>query len=148
METRERMEIRRWVHKAIGFFMSEGRDKALAEIADPRGPFILGNRYVFALNTGGELLAHPFLKELQGRNITELRDSEGKSFIQKLLGTANARGYGFVEYKWPAPESKENLHKTLFFERVDGMILCGGFYTKEESPLEALYRCFRPYGPA
>ncbi|MHC1725956.1 MAG: cache domain-containing protein [Syntrophobacteraceae bacterium] len=148
METCERMEIRRWVHKAIGFFMKEGREKTLAQISDPRGPFIYGSRYVFALNTGGDLLAHPFLKQLQGKNIFELRDSEGKGFIQKLLGTAKKRGYGYIDYRWQVPDSKEELPKTLFFERVDGMILCGGFYSNKESPLEAIYKCFRPYGPA
>ncbi len=148
METCERSETRRFLEKAIGFFRDSGKEETLAQIADPQGPFIQGRRYVFALSRGGDLLAHPYSKELMGKNLADLRDSEGTDFIRKLLGKARNRDSGSVEYKWPAPSSSENLDKTLFFERVDGMILCSGFYTEEENSLEALCKCFRPYGPA
>lgn len=147
-DTRERMEVRHCVQEAIGMFQREGKEETLSKISDPHGPFIQGERYVFALSPGGNLIAHPFSKTLLDKNLTTQRDSEGKSFIRKLLETANSRGYGYVEYKWPSPGSIEDLHKILFFERVDGMILCSGFYTEKESPFESFVKYFRPCGPA
>jgi len=148
MYARERSAVKHWVREAIVMIQDAGRERAFAQISDPGGPFIEGGRYVFALSTGGELLAHPFSKQLLGKNLAELRDSEGTDFIRKLLDKAKRKDGGFVEYKWPVPGSEEELHKETFFVRVDGVILCSGFYTSSARPLEAIYRCFQPYGPA
>jgi cytochrome c len=146
MDTRERLEVRHWVQRAIALYESAGKEDTLARVADPEGPFIRGSRYIFALGLDGNLLAHPFSKQLVGQNLTGLRDSEGRSFIRKLIATAKTRGYGFAEYKWPVPDSKEELHKTVFFEQVDEMVLCSGFYSVKESPFETICRCLRSYG--
>lgn len=134
MGNRERLEVRRWVQKAIASYQSSGKDETLARIGDCRGPFIEGRLYVFALDTDGNLLAHPYSKHLVGHNLGSLRDSGGRAFVQKIIATANKRGYGYIDYNWQLPDSKEELKKTLFFERVDGMVLCSGFYTKTNSP--------------
>lgn len=147
MDTRERLEVRHWVQKAITLYESAGKEDTLGKIGDPEGPFIQNKCYIFALDLEGNLLAHPFSKQLVGQNLIGLRDSAGRNFIQKLIATAKTRGYGFAEYEWRVPDSKEEFHKTVFYERVDGIVLCSGFYTVKESPLEAIYRCFRPYGP-
>ena len=147
MSTDERIEVRRWVQEAIDLYEGVGKEKALAEIADPDGRLIQGERYIFALDLDGNLLAHPFAERLRGKNLIGLRDCDGRNFISKMVDVAKARGYGFTEYKWPAPGAGKEFHKVVFFERVDGMILCGGFYTIEEGALESLFRCFQYYGP-
>ncbi len=147
MDTRERLEVRHLVQETIALYENAGKQETLARIADREGPFIRGERYVFALDLDGNLLAHPFSKQLVGQNLTDLRDSKGRSFIRKLVAKAKARGYGFIDYMWPLPDSKKESHKTVFFERVDGMVLCSGFYSNEESPMEVIFRCFSPYGP-
>ncbi|MEN6439113.1 MAG: cache domain-containing protein [Syntrophobacter sp.] len=147
MDTQERLEVRRWVRKAIALYESAGKEETLERIGDREGPFIEGKRYIFALDPDGNLLAHPYSKQLVGQNLAGLRDSEGRAFIDKLLTTAKKRGYGYTDYNWQFPDSKEELNKTVFFEQVDGMILCSGFYSVKESPLEAICRCFRYYGP-
>ena len=147
MDTRERLEVRHWVQKAIAFFENSGKEDILSRVADPKGPFIDGERYVFALDLEGKLLAHPFLKKFEGRNLTDLRDSEGRNFIRKLLAKAKKRGYGFVDYMWPVPNSEEEHIKTVFFERVDGMVLCSGYYVVEGNTFADLYLSFGPYGP-
>jgi signal transduction histidine kinase len=137
METRGRLEIRLWVQKAIALYESAGEDEVLRQIADPQGQFIQDKRYIFALDIEGKLLAHPFSKPFVGMNLLELKDCEGRTFVRKMVATAKTRGYGFTDYKWQAPDSKEEFQKTIFFERVDQIVLCGGFYSKTK-PLEAL----------
>jgi hypothetical protein len=142
MDTRKRVEARDWIQKAIASYESLGAEKTLRLIGDPKGPFIDGESYIFALDIEGKLLAHPYSKELVGRNLMDLRDSGGKNFIEKLLAKARNRGYGFVEYMWPFPNTEEELRKTLFFQRVDGMVLCSGFYTAKRSFLEKMLLSF------
>ena len=76
-----------------------------------------------------------------------MRDSEGRSFILKLMTKANKGGYGFVEYVWQVPNSEKQLYKTVFFERVDGMVLCSGFYAATDNSLADFFMSFAPYGP-
>jgi cytochrome c len=147
MNNQERIEVRRWVEDAITLFEKAGKVTALAEIADSEGRFVLGERYIFALNLSGTMLAHPIEPELIGNNLMDLKDSEGKAFIQRIVDTAKTNGYGFTDYMWHNPDSDDELQKTVFFERVDGIILCSGFYSSKESFLHSIFKCFRFYGP-
>jgi signal transduction histidine kinase len=146
MNTNERIEVRKNVQDAITLYENAGKDTLLTEVADSRGRFVSNERYIFALDLNGTVVAHPMEPALTGRNLTDLRDSEGHPFIRKIVNTAKTKGYGFADYKWHSPASDEELHKTVFFERVDGIILCSGFYTSRESLMDTLYKCFQFYG--
>jgi methyl-accepting chemotaxis protein len=95
---------------------------------------------------------------LTGKNLMDLRDSEGNAFIRKIVDASKTKGYGFTDYKWPRPASTDELNKTVFFERVQGIILCSGYYSSQESsldsiinylksPFRAVYGGGWPYGP-
>lgn len=142
MNANERTEVRELVQNAIAFCEETGKDAALAEIANKNGRFVRNGYYTYALDLAGTILAHPVDTELTGRNLIDLEDSNGKPFIQRILDTAKTRGYGFADYQWHLPSSKEELYKTVFFERVDGMVLCCGFYTTEEDYLKSLFKCY------
>ena len=147
MNHQERLEVRRWVEDAISLFENTGKENTLAEIADSKGRFVLGERYIFALNLNGTMLAHPIEPEMTGKVLLDLRDAEGKAFVRRIVDTAKTKGYGYTDYMWRSPGSHDELHKTLFFERVDGMILCSGFYTPKEDFLESIFKWCRFYGP-
>ncbi len=158
MDTNERIETRRLTQDAIVLYENAGKETLIREIADSTGRFVLNERYTFALDLNGIMVAHPMEPELTGRNLIDLRDSEENAFIRKIVDTAKTKGYGFAEYKWRSPGSEDELHKTVFFERVDCIILCSGFYSSKEgswervinylrSPFRAIYGGFWPYGP-
>jgi methyl-accepting chemotaxis protein len=158
MDTPESMEVKKWVQDAITLYENAGIETLLTEIADSRGRFVSDARYIFALDLNGTMAAHPIDPALTGRNLMDLTDSEGKAFIRKIVDTAKTSGYGFTDYKWPSPASDDELHKTVFFELVDCIILCSGFYSSQEnlldgiinylrSPFRAIYGGGWPYGP-
>lgn len=132
VDTYERIAIRKWVQKAITFYESAGEEAVLDEIENPEGRFAHGDRCVFALDISGTMLAHPFKSELKGKVLIDLRDSDGRAFIRRIIDITNSRGYGFVDYKWQHTESGKALGKTVFFEKVGRIIFCGGFYSSEE----------------
>jgi len=131
-DTEERIMVRKLVQKAIKLFQSAGKQAVLAQISNPGGMFVQGDRYVFALDERGAMLAHPFETELRGRIVIDLKDSDGKPFIEKIVVSAKTRGEGFIDYKWPHPESEKELSKTVFFEKIGGIIFCSGFYSSHE----------------
>ena len=103
--------------------------RCLPKLQTQGGNSYKGERYIFAMNTRGTILAHPMISEWTGKTLLEMTDSEGKAFIRKITNTGRNRGYGFIEYKWPHPETGIELRKTVFFEKVNGMIFCSGFYS-------------------
>jgi len=147
MDTGARQEVRNRVQEAIALYENSGKDAALAEIADPAGKFVKAESFIFALDLRGNMIAHPFDRKLTGKNVLHLQDSQGKSFIRKIVETAGTKGYGFIEYMWLTPKSREERWKTVFFERANGLIFCGGFYERRETRFPDLFECLRFYGP-
>ena len=146
MNTHERIEVRKLVQDAITLYENAGKESLLREIADSSGRFVSHERYIYALDLNGTIVAHPMDPALTGKNLMDLRDSEGNVFVRKIVNTAKTKGYGFADYKWRSPASTDELHKTVFFERVDGIILCSGFYSSPESLLDSIFKCFQYYG--
>jgi hypothetical protein len=135
--TREQEKVMKWVEKAIAFYKASGKDIALAEFMNPRGQFIKDQQYVFVLDLDGIMLAHGINEKFAGKNFIGLKDSDGKAFIKEIVDNAKTEGSGWVEYKWYHPVTKEERPKTVFYEKIDDVILCSGIY-KEIIELDLL----------
>jgi len=44
---------------------------------------------------------------LIGKNLAELKDAEGKLFVQKMIEVAKKEGKGWVDYQWTNPVTKK-----------------------------------------
>jgi two-component system NarL family sensor kinase len=62
--------------------------------------------YFFLYDLNGKNLMHPRQPELVGKDLWELRDTEGNPTIQRLILQAKAGG-GLVRYLWEKPSSKK-----------------------------------------
>jgi len=122
---RTKNDAKRWVEKAKQFYKSSGKRIALAEFTNPDGPFVEDEMYVFVLGCKGTMLAHGVNEKYVGEEFIDLKDSEGNFFIKE---TANASGSGWVTYKWFNPIVKKWLPKTVYFEKVDELVICSGVY--------------------
>ena len=98
MDTRERIEVRKMVQDAIVLYENAGKETLLKEIADSKSRFVSDERYIFALDLNGTMVAHPIDPTLTGKNLTDLKDSRGNDFIRKIVDTAKTKGYGFADY--------------------------------------------------
>ena len=54
---------------------------------------------MFILDKQGTEVAHP---KLEGKNMWDMEDSNGKKFVQEVVATGN-NGGGFIYYEWPLP---------------------------------------------
>ncbi len=143
---RSKNDAKRWVEKAKQFYKSAGKRIALAEFTNPSGAFVEDEMYIFALGCKGTMLAHGINEKFVGEEFIDLKDSDGKTFIKEIIETANAEGSGWVTYKWYHPLVKKSLPKTVYFEKVDEMIICSGVYdhaglvSEEHQPVAAVQR--------
>lgn len=126
------------VKKAATFLASNGKDKLLDEINNPKGMFTDGTTYLFATDyqpnfdpkTGHIItLAHGVNPKLVGKDMADLRDADGVYFVKKLLERANSKeGEGWTDYKWPHPVTKQIEPKSTYTKRVEPLVINCGVY--------------------
>lgn len=122
-------DAKAWVQKGKEFFQKEGKDKALAAFKDPKGEFVKGDLYIYVLDMDGKMLAHP-KADLVGKDFMVVKDKEGKLFAVEMVKIAKEKGSGWVDYMWENPVTKKVDAKTVYFEKVDGVIIAAGAYKK------------------
>ena len=115
------------VKKAIAYYHSAGRDKALSQFADKNGKFIHKDLYVMVYDMQGNCLAQ-INEKMIGKNMLDLRDVDGKYLIRERLDRAQKEGKGWQDYKFFNPVSKKIEPKTTYFEKVDQLVFSAGAY--------------------
>lgn len=117
------------VKRAVEYYMEHGKQKSFAVFNDPKGPFVKGDLYLFAFNLNGDgvQLVHGNNPRMLGKNVLDMRDSDGKFMIRAFIEIGNSKeGAGWVDYKWPNPFTKTMEIKSSYVERVgDILIGCG-----------------------
>jgi cytochrome c len=118
------------VHNAVAFLRKEGKAKALEAFNDPKGRFAYRDLYVMAYDMNGKCLAHGAKKERVGKNFMDEKDVDGKLFMQERFRIAKQHGKGWQDYKFENPVTRKVEQKTVYFERVDDVLLVSGAYKK------------------
>lgn len=118
------------VDKAAGMFKSKGKDAAIKAVNDPKGPFVKGELYVFAVDMNNKVLAHPMNQSLVGKDVSKVKDPKGKLLFAEFLDVAKGKGVGWVEYMWPKPGAKEPSPKRSYIMKIPGeeVYIGAGYY--------------------
>ena len=116
-------EAKALVKKAVAYMKEVGKEKALAEFNNPKGKFIHKDLYVWATGMDGTNLSHPYTPALIGKNMYNLKDADGKFFVQERIAQVKAKGSGTIEYRWTNQNTKKVELKVAYFEGVPGMDL-------------------------
>ncbi|MES2263976.1 MAG: cache domain-containing protein [Pseudomonadota bacterium] len=118
------------VKEAVQYIKKNGREKAFAEFNNSKGHFVNGELYIVATSLDGVVLAHGANPKLLGKNIREIKDTDGKLFVQEQITVAKTKGSGWVDFRWPNPVTKDIEPKTVYLERMDDLLIAGGIYKK------------------
>jgi signal transduction histidine kinase len=116
--------------KAAAYVKANGKDKAIAEFNNPKGQFVKGDLYIIAQGFDGVMLANGGNPKLVGQNHFEVKDPNGKLFVQEMVQVAKTQGKGWVEYVWANPVTKKAQAKKTWVIRIEGAdyyIGCGLF---------------------
>ncbi|MBA4416716.1 MAG: hypothetical protein C0392_02220 [Syntrophus sp. (in: bacteria)] len=106
--------------KAAAYVKTNGKDKGVAEINNPKGQFVKGEMYVTMQDFSGVLLANPVSPKIVGQNHMELKDANGKAFIKEMIEIGKTKGSGWVTYVWTNPATKKVQPKKSWVQRVEG----------------------------
>jgi cytochrome c len=122
--------------KAVAFHKDKN-ELALAAFSR-QGEFIDGELYVYVVSTDGVMLASGGSSSaLIGRDVSNMRDAEGKEFFRELLDKAKADGSGMVEYRWLNQLHNKVERKVTYFEKLGEHIVAVGYYIPRATPQQA-----------
>jgi cytochrome c len=122
-------EAKAMAQKAAALFKEKGKD-AFAVLNNKQGPFVDRDLYVAALDVSGTVVAHGANEKLVGKSLAQLKDADGKPFVQEIMAAVSANKPGWVDYRWVNPVSKEIEAKSSYVEVQGGHGFMVGAYSK------------------
>ena len=121
-------EAKAMVKKAIEFIKTNGKEKAYAEINNPKGAFRDRDLYVFVYDMKGVTQAHGNNPKMLGKDLMEMKDADGVLIVKSFVEVGKTKGSGWVDYKWPNPVSKAVEAKSSYIEKHDDVVVGAGVY--------------------
>lgn len=121
-------EAEAMVKKAVAFSKTNGIDKAFEEITNGK-TFKDRDLYVFAYDFTGKNLAHGANPKLVGKDLSGLKDPDGKMLLPPLIEIAKTKGKGWSEtFRFRNPTTEKLEPKVVYVERVGDIFLGCGIY--------------------
>ena len=116
------------VKKGVAFIKSNGKDKGYAEITSKQSQFKDRDLYLVVYGLDGKVWAHGANEKMVGRVLIDLKDVDGKEFVRERTELGRTRQSFWQDYKFTNPMSKKVEPKTMYCERLEQTVVCGGVY--------------------
>jgi signal transduction histidine kinase len=65
-----------------------------------------------------------------GKEMIDMKDPDGKPFVQERVELAKSKGTFWQDYKFTDPVTKKVLPKAMFCQRVEETVVCSGIYKR------------------
>lgn len=116
------------VQKTVAAMKANGVEKTIAEINSLGAQFRDRDLYISVMDMKGFLIAHGANKRMQGIDIADLKDVDGKAYIRERLEMLKSKDRGWQDYKFVNPVTKQIEQKTMYFQKYgDVVISCGAY---------------------
>jgi signal transduction histidine kinase len=105
------------VKDAVGQIEKNGA-AAFPLFRDPAARFMAKDAYIFVVEPSGVVLVDPGFPKLEGRNLIDVTDTQGKQPIREMLKIVQTNGSGWVYY----------MQKTTYVSKAkmgNGWVLVG-----------------------
>lgn len=118
-------EAKAMCEKAAAFINENGLEAAKTAFQTAGAPWHDRDLYVFVFDQKGITLAHGAKESLVGRDLTKLRDVDGKLFLKEIVSVQDK---GWVDYKWQNPVTNKVEPKTSYVINTGDYIVGVGAY--------------------
>lgn len=126
-------EAQGMLDKAVAQMKKSGASAAYRKFNDPKGAYIRGDLYVFAIGIeDGKYRASGAAPHLVGKSVRDMRDAEGKPLVQEMIALAKEKGGGTVDYVWRNPATNAVEPKHSLVQRVNDVVVGVGYYSKQK----------------
>ena len=92
-----------------------------------------GEEYFFISDLAPRMIMHPFKPELEGKDMSENKDPNGKRLFVEFAAVAQGGGQGFVDYLWPKPGAAQPVPKISYVHGFQpwGWVIGSGIYVDD-----------------
>jgi cytochrome c len=116
------------VKKGVSFIKAHGKEKGHTEISNKAGAFNDRDLYLVVYGLDGTVRAHGANEKMIGKNLIEMKDIDGKPFVKERVELAQAKGTFWQDYKFTNPVTRKIEPKSMYCERLEDAVVCGGIY--------------------
>ena len=108
----------------------DARKRAALRIKDLRYG---GQEYFWINDFGPAMIMHPFKPELDGKDLRDFADPNGKHLFVEFAKVCNEKKEGFVDYMWPKPGESKPVAKISYVKAYEpwGWIVGSGVYIND-----------------
>ncbi len=117
------------VKKAIAYYKTNGNEKTMAALNNPKGSFIDRDLYVFVHDDKGIYYAIAPKPNFIGKDLSGVKDANGKLIVKEQIDALKTANDMWQEYDWQNPVSGKIEHKKTYCEKIDHLQFCAGAYT-------------------
>lgn len=114
-------EAKALVDRAMAHLREVGAQKAFSDFTNDSAKWVVKDMYVFAYDMSGTTLAHGANAKLVGKNMGEMRDSDGRSPPLEMGKLASIKGAGWYDYNFIHPVTKKSAPKTSYVSKIPNM---------------------------
>ena len=119
------------VEKAAALIDSKGKP-IFPEFRKTDSEWRTGDTYLFVNDLKGMVLLNPAFPELEGKDLSGRKDSNGKLFFLEFLKVVQSKGSGWVDYMFPKPGQSQPSQKWSYVKAVNvngtPALVGAGFY--------------------
>lgn len=112
-------EAKAMVDAALDHIKKVGAEKAYKDFTTDKASWNKKDLYVMVYDGKGVALAHGANEKLIGKDMTALKDGNGKPIVPGLLDVAK-KGGGWFDYDWPDPLTKKLAPKSTYAKSLPG----------------------------
>lgn len=129
-------KIKEMVNKACVLLEKEGT-AGFAKFKGKDSPFFFCGTYIWVNDLKGVMRLHPIIPQLEGMDLLNSKDAQGKRLFVEFNRVAKEKGAGWVDYWWPKPGGPEPHRKISYVKlcKIDGkemLVGCGVYDLPEE----------------
>jgi signal transduction histidine kinase len=121
-------EAEAMVKKGVAYIKANGKDKSYAEFTSKESKFRDRDLYLVVYGLDGKVWAHGANEKMVGRVMLDLKDIDGKEFVRERVELAKAKPSFWQDYKFTDPLTRKVEPKSMYCERLDDTVVCGGIY--------------------
>lgn len=122
----------KWMLNRVVAAVERDEAQALRQFTRGEGGFRTADTYVFCIGPDGVMSAHPSAA-LQGRDVRELRDDTGNSFVRTMMESAKPGQFSQIRSLFPRPAGDQASARTTFYTRAGDQICGVGVYEDGET---------------
>jgi cytochrome c len=113
------LDVKNLVDQAYSYIQQNGKEAALKEFMNKKGPFEKGALYIYAYDMNGKVLSHGGDPTLVGKDLSGYKDPNGVMAVQEAAKLAKTKGSGWKVVMFPNPTTKRQQDKLIYVKKVD-----------------------------